>query len=159
MAVFHVLATGDEHVVHQLRREQAVLDDSGGGTEERRERRGIVDGARIVGDDPAVGAARDIPQGNGLQVPIVAASPYSSISTGTVPRNAGTALLESAMTTNRSAAAATIFSLVWAAPPPLINHPSGVTSSAPSIAMSNRSMLAERRDGQSQRSGGLLRPR
>ena len=42
------------------------------------------------------------------------------------------------MTTKRAAAAATIFSRRWAAPPPLISHPSGVTSSVPSIAMSRR---------------------
>ena len=42
------------------------------------------------------------------------------------------------MTTKRSAAAATIFSRRWAAPPPLISQPSGVTSSVPSIAMSSR---------------------
>ena len=44
------------------------------------------------------------------------------------------------MTTNRSAAAATIFSRVWAPPPPLISQPSGAIWSAPSIAMSSRSM-------------------
>ena len=45
------------------------------------------------------------------------------------------------MTMNRSAAAATIFSRVCAPPPPLISQPSGVIWSAPSMAMSNRSML------------------
>ena len=43
------------------------------------------------------------------------------------------------MTTKRSAAAATIFSRVWAPPPPLTSQPSGATWSAPSIAMSRRS--------------------
>jgi hypothetical protein len=44
------------------------------------------------------------------------------------------------MTTNRSAAAATTFSRVWAPPPPFTSQPSGATWSAPSIAMSMRSM-------------------
>src|SRR4051812_47266925 len=43
------------------------------------------------------------------------------------------------MTTKRSAAAATIFSRVWAPPPPLTSQPSGLIWSAPSIAMSSRS--------------------
>ena len=46
------------------------------------------------------------------------------------------------MTTNRSAAPATIFSRVWAPPPPLTSQPSGATWSAPSMVRSNRSMLA-----------------
>ena len=45
------------------------------------------------------------------------------------------------MTTKCSAAPATIFSLVWAPPPPLTSQPSGEIWSAPSIVMSNRSML------------------
>ena len=45
------------------------------------------------------------------------------------------------MTTNRAAAAATIFSRRWAPPPPLISQPSGVTWSVPSIAMSRFSRL------------------
>ena len=53
-----------------------------------------------------------------------------------------TGLLESAITTNRSAAAATIFSRVWAPPPPLTSQPSGATWSAPSIAISSRSRSA-----------------
>src|SRR5262245_29558118 len=42
------------------------------------------------------------------------------------------------MTTNRSAAAATAFSRVCAAPPPFTSQPDGSTWSAPSTAMSNR---------------------
>ncbi len=64
--------------------------------------------------------------------------PKPNSSSGTGPRRASTGLLESAMTTKRSAAAATIFSRRWAAPPPLISQPSGVTSSVPSIARSSR---------------------
>ena len=55
---------------------------------------------------------------------------------------AWTGLVESAMTTNRSAAAATTFSRVCAPPPPLTSQPSGRFSSAPSMVMSKRSMLA-----------------
>ena len=43
------------------------------------------------------------------------------------------------MTTKRSAETATIFSRVWAPPPPLTSQRSGVTWSVPSIAMSSRS--------------------
>ena len=50
-----------------------------------------------------------------------------------------TTLESSAMTTKRSAVAATIFSRVCAAPPPLTSQPSGAIWSAPSIAMSSRS--------------------
>src|SRR5579859_5695828 len=73
---------------------------------------------------------------------MVARSPNESSSRGIGPCRAGTGLEESAMTTNRSAAPATIFSLVCAPPPPLTSQPSGATWSAPSMVRSNRSMLA-----------------
>ena len=57
--------------------------------------------------------------------------------------DASTGLEESAITTKRSAAAATIFSRVWAAPPPLTSQPSGAIWSAPSMAMSKRSMRSK----------------
>ncbi len=68
----------------------------------------------------------------------VEAMPKAKSSSGTGALSASTGLLESAMTTKRSAAAATIFSRRWAPPPPLISQPSGVTWSVPSIAMSSR---------------------
>ncbi len=52
--------------------------------------------------------------------------PKAKSSSGTGALSASTGLLESAMTTKRSAAAATIFSRRWAPPPPLISQPSGV---------------------------------
>ena len=51
------------------------------------------------------------------------------------------------MTTKRSAAAATIFSRVWAPPPPLTSQPSGAIWSAPSIAMSSRSRRSKSSTG------------
>src|SRR3954451_16022966 len=72
---------------------------------------------------------------------MVACSPKESSSSGTGACRAGTGLEESAMTTNRSAAPATIFSRVCAPPPPLTSQPSGAIWSAPSMVMSNRSML------------------
>ena len=54
--------------------------------------------------------------------------------------------------TQDHAAAATIFSRRWAAPPPLISQPSGVTSSVPSIAISSRCKLLNS-------STGMLRSR
>ena len=68
---------------------------------------------------------------------MVAAKPNESSSSGTGgAERQHTGLDESAMTTKRSAAAATIFSRVWAAPPPFTSHPSGEIWSAPSMAMS-----------------------
>ena len=49
-------------------------------------------------------------------------------------RSRSTSLSEETMTTKRSAAAATIFSRVCAAPPPFTSQPSGATWSAPSTA-------------------------
>ena len=64
------------------------------------------------------------------------------------------------MTTKRSAAAATIFSRVWAPPPPLTSQRSGATWSAPSIAMSSRSSLSNGSTGSpSSRAGSLGRGR
>ena len=57
-------------------------------------------------------------------------------SAGRAPRRA---CRTEAMTTKRSAAAATIFSRVCAAPPPLTSQPSGAIWSAPSTARSSRS--------------------
>ena len=51
------------------------------------------------------------------------------------------------MTTKRSAGAATIFSRVWAPPPPLTSQRSGAIWSAPSIAMSRRSSHRRARSG------------
>src|SRR5258708_3872236 len=70
---------------------------------------------------------------------MVARSLKDSSSRGTGPCRAGTGLEESAMTTKRSAAAATIFSRVCAPPPPLTSQPTGSTWSAPSMARSSRS--------------------
>ena len=66
----------------------------------------------------------------------VAARPNSINSKGTGGVNAGTNLSADTMTMNASAAAATLFSRVCAAPPPLMIQPCGSTWSAPSIAMS-----------------------
>ena len=63
---------------------------------------------------------------------------------------------DEAITTNRSAAAATIFSRVWAAPPPFTSHPAGSTWSAPSIAMSSRSRRVERLDREPELAGRRL---
>src|SRR6202453_1084400 len=52
-----------------------------------------------------------------------------------------TGLEDAALTTNRSPAPATIFSRVCAPPPPLTSQPSGAIWSAPSMVMSNRSVL------------------
>src|SRR6201995_5335235 len=71
----------------------------------------------------------------------VARSPKDSSSRGMGACRAGTGLEGSAMTTKRAGAPATIFSPVWAPPPPLTSNPSGAIWSAPSIVMSNRSML------------------
>src|ERR1700691_4425198 len=71
----------------------------------------------------------------------VARSPNDSSSRGTGACRAGTGLGEAAITTKRSAPPAPIFARVWAPPPPLINQPSGAIWSAPSMVMSNRSML------------------
>ena len=86
----------------------------------------------------------------------VEAAPKANSSSGTGPRRASTGLLESAMTTKRSAAAATIFSRRWAPPPPLISQPSGVTSSVPSIAMSSRCSELELLDRDAQPARLLL---
>ena len=59
--------------------------------------------------------------------------------TGTSIRSIrSTSLSAETITTNRSAAAATIFSQEWVPPPPLMSQPEGATWSAPSIAMSSR---------------------
>ena len=69
----------------------------------------------------------------------VEASPKTKSSSGIGAPIRSTGLVESAITTKRSAAAATIFSRVWAPPPPLTSQRSGATWSAPSIARSRRS--------------------
>src|SRR3954447_1236186 len=69
----------------------------------------------------------------------VAGMPKARSSSGTGGASASTTLSPEAITTKRSAAAATIFSRVWAPPPPLTSQPPGSTWSAPSIAMSSRS--------------------
>src|SRR3954453_20484930 len=68
----------------------------------------------------------------------VAASPNSSSSSGTGGASRSTSLSEETITINRSAAARTAFSRVWAAPPPFTSQPDGATWSAPSIATSSR---------------------
>src|SRR5579875_1666632 len=81
------------------------------------------------------GASRRL---NGASLRTVAGRPKRSSSSGTGRPSACTGVVESAITTNRAAAAATIFSRVWAPPPPLTSQPSGAIWSAPSIAMSSR---------------------
>ena len=111
------------------------------GLEPGGERGRVADLAAVVGDHAAVGAAGDVAQldlgaepGEGRAQAEGEAAPAAPAAL-----SASTGLLESAMTTKRSAAAATIFSRRWAPPPPLISQPSGVTWSVPSIAMSSRS--------------------
>ena len=63
------------------------------------------------------------------------------------------------MTTKRSAAAATIFSRVWAPPPPFTTQRSAATWSAPSTARSRRGervLAGERLDAEPERERGLL---
>ena len=68
----------------------------------------------------------------------VAAIPKSRSSSGIGGASRSTSLSDPTITTKRSAAAATAFSRVCAAPPPLTSQPAGSTWSAPSIAMSRR---------------------
>ena len=55
----------------------------------------------------------------------VESSPKDNNSSGIGQWSCSTNLVESAMTTKRSAVTATSFSWVWAPPPPFTNHPSG----------------------------------
>ncbi len=66
----------------------------------------------------------------------VAARPNERSSSGIGGRTRSTTFSDETITTKRSAAAATIFSRVWAPPPPFTTHELGVTWSAPSTAMS-----------------------
>ena len=132
----------DQHLADHRRRKQAVVDDSGLPGKAGRQLGRIADLAKVVGDHAAVGARRRVASAH------VAAAPRA----GSGSRRARTrrapaapaaqavsvGLLESAITTKRSAAAATIFSRVWAPPPPLTSQRSGDIWSAPSIAMSSR---------------------
>src|SRR3954454_18342913 len=77
----------------------------------------------------------------------VAARPNSSSSSGTGGASRSTSLSEETITMNRSAAAATAFSRVWAAPPPFTSQPDGATWSAPSIATSSRASAIAPRNG------------
>jgi hypothetical protein len=99
---------------------------------------GIIDKAVVVADQISVGARRD------------GSEPCRSERTergGDTEReefhwNGGAELVDELVcggNTKRSAAAATIFSPVWAPPPPLISQPEGATWSAPSIARSSPS--------------------
>ncbi len=76
---------------------------------------GSAIGAAVVGDRAAVGAGGTSRSAtSGPSRARVEAMPKEKSSSGTGPRRASTGLLESAMTTKRSAAAATIFSRRWA---------------------------------------------
>ena len=129
-----------------------------GGRQPRREPDRIADLAAVVGDQAAVGrrrrafAQRGVAElAQGRRQPEARAA-----RAGSGRRAPSTGFEESAITTNRSAAAATIFSRVWAPPPPLTSQPSGAIWSAPSIAMSSRSSRVERLDREPELAGRLL---
>ena len=135
------LAPSDEHRRHHLWGEQAVVDEAQESTP--------IEPPGQPGRPPDPDSRRSRPRRDSAgrrertTAPIrrmVALNPNDSSSRGTGAWTAATGLDESAMTTKRSAAAATIFSRVWAAPPPLTNQPSGEIWSAPSMVRSNRSI-------------------
>ena len=131
------------------RGEEAVVDDAGVGCSRAASRIGSPTSPQVVGDHAAVGGragalaqldrVAELAQGRRR-----ARSACSSSGIGAAISSTG--FDESAITTKRSAAAATIFSRVWAPPPPLTSQPSGAIWSAPSIAMSSRSSRLERLD-------------
>ena len=104
--------------------------------------------AEVVGDHAAVGrgvgALAERPRRRARAGSRRARSGAARAGSGRRSRSTG--FDESAITTKRSAAAATIFSRVWAPPPPLTSQPSGATWSAPSIAMSSAVERVERLD-------------
>ena len=113
----------------------------GSGRQARREQDRIADLAAVVGDQAAVGGRAGVRRATRRRRARAASRRARSgaARAGSGRRAPSTGFDESAITTNRSAAAATIFSRVCAPPPPLTSQPSGAIWSAPSIAMSRRS--------------------
>src|SRR5690349_11538863 len=59
----HRFSPGDEDLAHHIRGKKTVGGNAGIALQPRRQRRRVVEaGAAVVGDDAAVGAARDVPQ-------------------------------------------------------------------------------------------------
>ena len=137
--VLDLVAAGDEHVGGQGGGEEAVVDDARAGRQPGRKQDRIADLAEVVGDHAVVGRVGGaLAEHRVAELDQVAARPKRCSSSGIGAAISSTGFEESAMTTKRSAAAATIFSRVWAPPPPLTSQPSGAIWSAPSIAMSRR---------------------
>ena len=61
-APLDAVPSADDHLGDELGREEPVVDDARGGREARGEGLRVVDVTGEVGDDAAVGAARDVPQ-------------------------------------------------------------------------------------------------
>ena len=137
-APFHVVAPSDQHLGGQRRREQPVRDQPGRRVQASRERRRVVSPLEVC-DDTAIGAGRNVAKGQVAELVEVVqrrASPKPSAPAEPGRGSDRRSCRRSTMTTNRSAADATRFSRVCAAPPPFTIHPASSTWSAPSIAMS-----------------------
>ena len=152
---FDALGAGDDRRARKAD-EKPVFDDAGDRRQDLAQRFGLSDRAKrtvknivaAVGDErrgfaaqdasapasPSCAKARSICR-------LVAARPNgtTSIGNGNAPSR-GTSLVESAMTTMRFEAEATIFSRNSAPPPPLISLSLGSTSSAPSTVRSSSGM-------------------
>ena len=136
-----------------------MLHDPGRGAEQGGEPGWVVDLALVVGQHAPVGVAGAWRTTAEARDRRVASSPKAKSSRGTGGAKRWTNLFEETITTNWSAAAATIFSRVWAPPPPLTSHPDGSTWSAPSIAMSSREMPSNGPDRDALGPGQRLRRR
>ena len=117
-----------------------MLDDARSRPEAARERFGIVHGPAEVGDHAPVGTPRHVAQHDGLEVAQRRGDAELEQLDGHRGVSLATGLVESPITTKRSAAPATIFSRVCAPPPPFTTQPSGAIWSAPSMARSKRSV-------------------
>src|SRR6266542_2048597 len=135
---FGAPAARDDHEIDELGREEAVLDDARLSVESLRELARLVDQAEEVRDHASVRTTRGVRAEPGIAERCEGClDGEGTSSSGTGGRSRSTGLSEEAMTTKRWAAAARIFSRVWAAPPPLISQPVKSIWSAPSIARSS----------------------
>ena len=137
-AALHAGLAGDQDRADHLRREQAMLDDARLRAEPARPARAgrrPARGSRRSGRRRGSWAHRAARPGRAPPACVCTANGTSSSGTGA--RQPRDELLLRDDHDEPRAAAATIFSRVCAAPPPLISQPCGSTWSAPSIARSS----------------------